>query len=673
METIKNMGIRLKFGIFMGIIFFIISLFLFIYFPAKQKEQKLNSLRENAKTASQIIAHNFSDNINNNSNTTIKVLDSSYKMNDIDFIVVLKEDGSEYSAFNKQNYDKYFSKVTDIIKNQTETYNDNNRIIEITPVFVSNKEIGKVVVGMKKSEVDSIGYSSRMEAIIISLLIFVFGLGALSFFFSRTIFKPIEKVLKMAQEMQKGHLKARANVITNDEIGIMAKTLDQFVSQVDTSIIGSMKRIAEGDISFYSKMFDDEDEIAPVINKMTSTVKEMIDESKLLVDAATNGKLNVRGNAEKFKGGYKELIDGLNKTFIAVVKPINESSKVLEILAQGNLTARMKGEYQGDYSIIKNNINSLADSFNNAVSDFSSAVKSTAAASNEISSSIEEMAAGSEEQSTQTADIAEAVGEMASSIIETTRIAGTASNNAKKAGEIAEQGGRIVEETVHGMKRIAEVVSKAAETVKHLGKSSDQIGEIIQVIDDIADQTNLLALNAAIEAARAGEMGRGFAVVADEVRKLAERTTKATKEIAAMIKQIQKNTKDAVESIEEGTSEVEKGRELANKAGDSLRGIINASSKVVDDVNLVAKASEEQSAASEEISKNIEAINNVTNESSAGIQQVARSAEDLNSLTDNLKNLINKFVINLEEYNYGVYEEESKHFSVKQNGKLLKS
>ena len=395
METIKNMGIRLKFGIFMGIIFFIISLFLFIYFPAKQKEQKLNSLRENAKTASQIIAHNFSDNINNNSNTTIKVLDSSYKMNDIDFIVVLKEDGSEYSAFNKQNYDKYFSKVTDIIKNQTETYNDNNRIIEITPVFVSNKEIGKVVVGMKKSEVDSIGYSSRMEAIIISLLIFVFGLGALSFFFSRTIFKPIEKVLKMAQEMQKGHLKARANVITNDEIGIMAKTLDQFVSQVDTSIIGSMKRIAEGDISFYSKMFDDEDEIAPVINKMTSTVKEMIDESKLLVDAATNGKLNVRGNAEKFKGGYKELIDGLNKTFIAVVKPINESSKVLEILAQGNLTARMKGEYQGDYSIIKNNINSLADSFNNAVSDFSSAVKSTAAASNEISSSIEEMAAGS--------------------------------------------------------------------------------------------------------------------------------------------------------------------------------------------------------------------------------------------------------------------------------------
>jgi len=218
----------------------------------------------------------------------------------------------------------------------------------------------------------------------------------------------------------------------------------------------------------------------------------------------------------------------------------------------------------------------------------------------------------------------------------------------------------VVEETVAGMNKIAMVVSQSAEIVRELGNSSDQIGEIIQVIDDIADQTNLLALNAAIEAARAGEQGRGFAVVADEVRKLAERTTKATKEIADMIKKIQKDTGGAVESIEMGTKEVEKGKELANKAGDSLKSIIKGTTVVVDVVTQVAAASEEQSATSEQISKSIEGINNVTQESATGVQQIARASEDLNRLTNNLQTLISKFKLktnskeknNLLQYSY---------------------
>ena len=201
------------------------------------------------------------------------------------------------------------------------------------------------------------------------------------------------------------------------------------------------------------------------------------------------------------------------------------------------------------------------------------------------------------------------------------------------------------------MQRIEEVVNKSANTVQQLGKSSEQIGEIIQVIDDIADQTNLLALNAAIEAARAGEQGRGFAVVADEVRKLAERTTKATKEIADMIKRIQKDTLDAVKSMEEGTAEVENGKLLANKAGDSLQEIVRVSKQVGDLVNQVAAASEEQSSSAEVISKNIEAISAVTQESAGGTQQIAHAAEDLNRLTLNLENLIAKFKIDGENQN----------------------
>jgi methyl-accepting chemotaxis protein len=163
------------------------------------------------------------------------------------------------------------------------------------------------------------------------------------------------------------------------------------------------------------------------------------------------------------------------------------------------------------------------------------------------------------------------------------------------------------------------------------------------VIDDIADQTNLLALNAAIEAARAGEQGRGFAVVADEVRKLAERTTKATKEIAAMIKTIQKDTAGAVESMGEGTKKVDEGIQLADKAGSSLQEIVQISQRVTDMVAQIAAASEQQSSASEQISKNVEAISAVTGQTASGTQQIARAAEDLNRLTDNLQGYLAKF------------------------------
>lgn len=164
---------------------------------------------------------------------------------------------------------------------------------------------------------------------------------------------------------------------------------------------------------------------------------------------------------------------------------------------------------------------------------------------------------------------------------------------------------------------------------------------------------------------QAGEQGRGFAVVADEVRKLAERTTKATKEIAVMIKQIQKDTSDAVTSMSKGTEEVEKGKDLANRAGISLKEIIDATVKVVDDIAQVATASEEQSSTAEQISKSVESISNVTNETAQGIQQVARSAEDLNKLTDNLQELVGQFKV--EE------QGSASGYHVRQNGKLVKA
>jgi methyl-accepting chemotaxis protein len=255
------------------------------------------------------------------------------------------------------------------------------------------------------------------------------------------------------------------------------------------------------------------------------------------------------------------------------------------------------------------------------------------------------MAAGAQEQTSQAGEVASAVEEMTKTIMENSKNAVVTSDTAKQSKAAAEQGGKVVEETVRGMKNIAAVVKKSAVNVQELGKSSDQIGEIIGVIDDIADQTNLLALNAAIEAARAGEQGRGFAVVADEVRKLAERTTKATKEIASMIKKIQVDTEYAVGAMEEGTKEVDAGIQLADKASTSLNEIVGISQKVTDMVSQIAAASEQQSSASEQISKNVEAISAVTGQTATGTTQIARAAEDLNRLTETLSKLVGRFKI----------------------------
>jgi len=238
--------------------------------------------------------------------------------------------------------------------------------------------------------------------------------------------------------------------------------------------------------------------------------------------------------------------------------------------------------------------------------------QTTASSSLEISSTAESLAAASQEQSSQTEEVASAVEEMSRTVSENATSANRTADVARKSGEIATIGAGVVKQTVNKMKDIADVVKTSANNIQKLGDSSKEIGEIISVIDDIADQTNLLALNAAIEAARAGEQGRGFAVVADEVRKLAERTTEATKQIAKMIKGIQKETDQAVVAMNKGTIEVQNGIDLADKAGESLNHILTSTQDVLDMINQIAAASEEQSATSEQISKNVMSISKVT-------------------------------------------------------------
>ena len=233
--------------------------------------------------------------------------------------------------------------------------------------------------------------------------------------------------------------------------------------------------------------------------------------------------------------------------------------------------------------------------------------------------------------------------EMSSTVQQVSENSNKAAEASRQAADTARQGGTIVEDTLAKMRAIAESVGQTARKVQELGKSSNQIGQIIGVIDDIADQTNLLALNAAIEAARAGEQGRGFAVVADEVRKLAERTSKATKEITQMIQSIQTETRSAVEAMQAGTKQVELGVESTTQAGCSLQEIIKMSVGVGDMVMQIATAATQQASATEEINSNIEQIAKITQETAVGAGQSAKAVQELSSLATELQSLVGRF------------------------------
>ena len=325
------------------------------------------------------------------------------------------------------------------------------------------------------------------------------------------------------------------------------------------------------------------------------------------------------------------------RVLVKEIKAVQLSIDNADLNTQFNITR------EDEMGQLQNSFNQFVGSIRNMLIQVSETATSVASASAEISSSTEEMAAGAQEQTTQSEEIARAVEQMAKSIAVNSSNTGEASQTAEQSKKAAEQGGKVVTDTINEMKQIANVVRESAGTIQNLGKSSDQIGEIIGVIEHIADQTNLLALNAAIEAARAGEQGRGFAVVADEVRKLAEQTTKATKQIAGMIQQIQSDSHGAVSSMANATKQVDGGIVLADRAGDSLHEIVNISQKVTHMVSQIAVANEEQSSTSEQISKNMEAIAAVAQQTASGTQQIARTAEDLNRLTESLQNLVNQF------------------------------
>jgi len=322
---------------------------------------------------------------------------------------------------------------------------------------------------------------------------------------------------------------------------------------------------------------------------------------------------------------------------------VRELAITAKKLANGELTARVNWDSTDELGDVGRAFNQMATEFSSLISQVRQSADQVATAAAMQSSTAEKVSAISDNQTQQAAIAASSIENLNSAVKEIAQKTDNVVTSANDASVMAGEGQQVVNKAVLGIQQVAITVSESAQLMVALGKRSDEIGQIVNVIKDIAEQTNLLALNAAIEAARAGEQGRGFAVVADEVRKLAERTATATSEISKMIAAIQSETGNAVTTMEKGSSQVSDGVALANQAGQSLQNINSSVKRVVAMIEQISEATRSQSEATNEITKRVEHIAEMARENTSSVDETTHASRDLQKLSGHLQQVVSRF------------------------------